>query len=108
MVRLVDQLELTRAATKVGHADQTEVPEELQRAVDGRAIDRRQLRFDPGKDVVRREVLAGLERTQNDQPLRGGALPDTAQPLHQTADISESCLSLRSVASLDAHDVPMG
>jgi hypothetical protein len=86
VVRLVDQLELTRAATQVGHADETEVAEALEGAVDRRTVDRRELRFNASKDFVRRKMLARLERTKDDQSLWRGPLPDTAQPFHQTAN----------------------
>jgi len=40
VMRFVDQLELACPPTEVGHTDQTEIAEELQRAIDGRTIDR--------------------------------------------------------------------
>src|SRR4051812_17991873 len=103
VVRFVDQLELPRAAAQVSHADEPKIAEELQRAIDGQTIDRRQLWFDSRKDVVRREMLAGLQRAENDQPLRGRSLPDPAQPLRQPA--SAACPWLIEPASgvFDAH-----
>ena len=83
MTPIAEELEVAGAAAEIGLAEQTEIAQELQRAVDGRAVDDRRQRFDPGEDLVRGEMLARGEDPEDQQPLRGNALTGGAQPLRQ-------------------------
>ena len=79
----VDQLELADAAAEVGLADQAEITKQLERAVDRRAVDRRQPALDAAQYLVGGNVLIRLQGAQDDEPLGGDALANGAEPLGQ-------------------------
>src|SRR5215207_7350228 len=106
MMQIVDQLELPGPAAEVGHAHQPQIAEQLQRAVDRRAVDPRQERLDPGEDLVGGEMLTRSERRQDDQPLRRDALPDAAQPVGQTARADRFFRTVHAI-SFEVHQHPI-
>ena len=85
MMRLVDQLELPDALAEIGFADQAQVAIQLEGTVDRRAVDRRQLRRNPGENFVGGEMFTLLQRTEDDQPLRRHPLTNPAQAIRQSA-----------------------
>ena len=79
MMAAVAQFEVADAAAEIGFADEPEVAEQFERAIDGGAIDAGQGGGDPGQEVVGRDVFAGPQRGEDRQALGGGTLPKLAQ-----------------------------
>src|SRR5215213_10130003 len=74
MAGTAKKLEMAHAAAEVGFANQADVAEEFQRAVDRRSVERGYERLDPRINLVRGEVLTGLgEGGQNQQTLSSHA-----------------------------------
>ena len=84
---IVEKLEAPDATAEVRLAQQAEITEELERAVDGRAVDGRGQRTEASMDLVGGEMLAGRERIEDRDSLRGHALAYPAQPAHRIRDI---------------------
>ncbi len=79
VVALFSQLIFAGAVAEIGLADEAEITEEFQIAVDGAAIEPGDAAFDTGEDFVGGEVPPLLQCAEDDEPLRGGALADGAE-----------------------------
>src|SRR5688572_30457410 len=106
MMQIVDQLELPGPAAEVGHAHKPQIAEQVQRAVDRRAVDPRQERLDAGKDLVGSEMLSRSERPQDDQPLRCHALPHAAKAIGQATRADWFFCTVHAI-SFEAHEDPI-
>src|SRR4051812_41988660 len=105
MMQIVEQFELAGATTKVGHADQPQIAEQLQRTVDRRAVDPRQERLDASEDFVGGEMLPRSKRAQDDQPLRRDALADAAQTIGESTRADRFFRTVHAI-SFEVHRHP--
>ena len=79
VVAFLDELVFAGAAAEIGLADQAEITQEFEVAVDGAAVEAGDGSLDAGVDLIGGEVPPLLQCAKDDQTLRGGALADRAQ-----------------------------